>query len=213
MLLYLSKNKMENLILEAEIRMNFFDFIRTFQFGNIELNTDKVKLSPFNEINKVSRDISFVLKTLKSKGKLKDLSPDMIISPLSYITSKGTIEYIKFEDGYTASTMNHDVLETVRERNRDFFEDDILFFNIYINHENYDKIVTKCTAENIQVFGNTNLKAYYEDWFKDVVLLLHPHSGDPGILYKKISVEFIILVIDTNPNDRSIIGSPIIIYC
>lgn len=213
MLLYLSKNKMENLILEAEIRMNFFDFIRSFQFSSIDLNTGKIKFSSVNEISKTPRDISYVLKTLKSKGKLKDLSHDMIISPLSYITSSGTIEYIKFENGYIASTLNNDVLDTVRKRNINFLEDDILFFNIYINHDNYDKIVTKCTAKNIKVFGNTNLSAYYEEWFKDIVLLMHPHSGDPGILYKKIPVEFIILIMDTNPNDRSIIGSPIIIYC
>ena len=110
--------------------------------------------------------------------------------------------------------MTQDDLERVRWDEESFFDDDILFFDIKIGHNIYDKIIIKCTASNIKVFGGKNLSCYYKDLFKDSsIWLRYPVSMDPGILYRKISVEFVIWILDTNPNNRSIIGSPVIIYC
>ena len=105
MLLYLSENKMKNLLLEAEINMNFTDFVRTFSFNNIGIKAQKdtisadIKISPFRKASKESKDISYVLKTLKHKGKLQDLSPDSPIIPLSYITSRGHLSILNLKMG------------------------------------------------------------------------------------------------------------------
>lgn len=220
MLLYLSENKMHNLLLETEINMNFTDLVRTFSLNNININAEKdslsadIKISPFRKVNKESKDMSYVLKTLKRKGKLQDLSPDLTIVPLSYIISRGTLEYVRFEDGHTACSLTQDDLEKVRWDEDSFFDDDKLIFEIKIGHNNYDRITIKCTASNIKVFGGKNLSCHYEDLFKDSsIWLRYPHSGDPGILYRKISVEFIIWILDTDSNNRNITGSPVIIYC
>lgn len=220
MLLYLSESKMKNLLLEAEINMNFTDFVRTFSFNNIGFKTQKdaisadINISPFRKASKESKDISFVLKTLSHKGKLQDLSPDSPVIPLSYITSRGTLEYIKFEDGHTAHSLTQDDLERIRWNEDSFFDDDILFFDIKISHNIYDRITIKCTASNIKVFGGKNLSYNYEELFKDSsIWLRYPVSMDPGVLVRKIPVEYVIWILDTNPNNRSIIGSPVIIYC
>ena len=149
----------------------------------------------------------------KGEGKLKELSINMQITPLSYISSKGTLEYMKFENGYTASKLRKDDLEYVRGY-KDFFDNDLLYFKIKVSHEIYDEIIIKCTVANIQVFGGKSLKYYFTEIFKDDSIWLRSlHSGDPGILYRKISVEFVVWVLDTNSNRRSIDGSLVIIYC
>ncbi len=220
MLFYFSENKMQNLLLETEINMNFIDFVRTFSLNNIGIKAEKdslsadIKISPFRKINKKSKDMSYVLKTLKRKSKLKDLSANLKIIPLSYIISSGTLEFIKFEDGRTARSLTQDDLEKIRWDNQSFFDDDILFFEIKISHNSYDKIIIKCSAANIKIFGEEDLSRYNEDLFKDSsIKLRYLHSGDPGTLYRKIPVKFVIWILDTNPNNRSIIGSPVIIYC
>lgn len=220
MLLYLSENKMKNLILEAEINMNFTDFVRTFSFDNIGIKAEKdaitadINISPFRKVSKESKNVSYVLKTLKHKGKLQELSPDLPIVPLSYIISRGTLEYVGFEDGHIAHKLAQDNLEKLGGMRNVFYDDDILLFDIKIGHNNYDRISVKCTASNIKVFAGKRLSFFYENLFNDSsILLRYPHSGDPGILYRKIPVEFVVWILDTDPNRRDIVGSPVIIYC
>lgn len=137
----------------------------------------------------------------------------MTITPLSYIISRGTLEYVKFENGYTAHGLTPSEISEIRWDKDSFFDDDILQFDIKIGHNSYDKIITKWTVSNIKVFGGTNLSCSREDLFKNETWLKFPASLDPGILHRKISVEFVIWVLDTNPNGRSIVGSPLIVYC
>lgn len=218
MLIYVSPNKISNLLTETEVKANFVDYIHSFGGSHLKISGSKNGISTSAEIipyerDKRSKDIVCVLKSLKRKGKLNELSINMQITPLSYISTKGTLEYMKFENGYTASKLSEEDLEYVRGYGH-FFDDDILYFKIKVSHEMYDEIIIKCTVANIQVFGGKNLKYYYNDIFKDdSIWLRYPHSGDPGILYRKIPVEFVVWILDTNPNDRSIIGSPVIIYC
>ncbi len=116
-------------------------------------------------------------------------------------------------NGYTALKLRKEDLEYVRGY-KDFFDDDILYFKIKVSNGIYDEIIIKCTVANIQVFGGKNLKYYFNEIFKDdLIWLRRPHSGDPGILYRKIPVEFVVWVLDTSSNSRSIDGSPVIIYC
>ena len=218
MLIYVSPNKISNLLTETEVKANFVDYIRSFGGSHLKITGSKNGISTSAEIipyerDKRSKNIVCVLKSLKRKGKLNELSINMLITPLSYISTKGTLEYMKFENGYTASKLSEEDLKYVRDDGY-FFDDDILYFKIKVNHEMYDEIIIKCTVANIQVFGGKNLKYFYNEIFKDdSIWLRYPHSGDPGILYRKIPVEFVVWILDTNPNDRSIIGSPVIVYC
>ena len=218
MLIYVSPNKINNLLTETEVKANFVDYIHSFGGSHLIISGSKNGITTSAEIipyerDKRSKDIICVLKSLKRKGKLKELSINMQITPLFYISSRGILEYMKYENGYTASKLSEEDLENVRGY-EEFFDDDILYFKIKVSHEMYDEIIIKCTVANIQVFGGYNLKYFYNEIFKDdSILLRSPHSGDPGILYGKIPVEFVVWVLDTNPNSRSIVGSPVIIYC
>lgn len=217
MLIYFSQNKAENLLKETEIKASVFESIFRLGLDRFQIGGTTGSISATmefsNEKNRTTKEIKPILKSLKSKGKLVELSPNTPIRQFAYISSSGTLEYIKFENGFTASRLSKDDLDRVR-RDGEFFDDDILYFQIRICHEQYDKITVKCTAANIGVFGGANLSFYYPDLFKDnLTWMRHPHSGDPGILHRKIEVEFIVWILDTNQNERNIIGSPIVIYC
>lgn len=218
MLIYVSPNKISNLLTELEVKANFIDYIRSFGGNCLTIQGNRNGISINTTISyereKKSQNIAYVLKTLRRKGKLKDLSINMQIMPLTYISSEGMLEYIGFENGYTASTLNENDLEKVRCRCGCFFDDDVLHFKIKINHELYDEIKIKCTAANIQVFGGKNLNFYYSELFKDdAIWLRSPHSGDPGILGRNLPIEFVVWVLKTDINNRTIEGSPIVLYC
>lgn len=215
MLIYFSQNKVESLLKELEVTATFFESICRFGLDQMEIGgtngiiSGKLKLS--NRKREATYDIKSILRSLKAKGKLIELSPNAPIRRLTYISSKGTMEYLKYENGFTASRLSEDDLNRVRKHGG-FFEDDFLYFRLNIGHQQYDKIIVKCTANNIEVFGCENLQFIYPDLFKSQVLMMHRNSADPGILFQKIDVEFIVSIHDTNQNDKSIIGSPIVIY-
>lgn len=215
MILYVSPNKLNNLLMEMEITESFVEYFKTLKGEYFRISGSKsgIEASFTHEKGKNSSDIRYVLDLLKSRGKLKELSHNMKINNLSYISTYGTLEYIKCENGYTASMLSLDVLNRVRP-GISFFDDDLLCFRISINHEQYDEVKIKCTAGNIQVFGESDIGWLFPDLFNNNSFWLKlRHSGDPGILIRKISVECVFWVLDTNPNDRSIIGSPLIISC
>lgn len=218
MIIYASPNKINNLLTEMEINARLVDNIRMYGCkcveigGSLKAITANVKVKPLHKKEKKATDITYVLKSLKRKGKLKNLALDSQIANLSYFSVTGLLEYMNFENGYTASKLIESGKD-VRDRD-EFYDDDILNFKIKISHEKFEQITIKCTAGNIQVFGGRNLSYFQPDLCKDnPIWLRYPNSGDPGILYRRITIECVIWVLDTNPNDRSIIGSPIIMFC
>ncbi len=214
MIIYYSQRKIDNLLEETGMNSGFFYSAFNFRCNHIKIGSESGPISAelSKEKKQKAEEIKKVLKSLKSKGKLIDLSPDTTIKQLSFIRSSGTLKYVGFKNGFTASTLNKCDLNRVRS-DKQFFDDDMLYFKINISHNKYDSIITACTVKSIQVFGSVNLRCRFEDIFKTDTFINHPNSADPGILYSEIPVEFIVWIIDTNPNDRSIKGSPVIIYC
>lgn len=215
MIIYYSESRIQNLLKEIEIKPNAFCSIFNFRLKGFHFGNESSHLSTdlSYEKSQREREYSKVLNTLKLNGKLKKLSPNTPIKQLSYIHSSGIMEYVKFENGITASTLSKNDLDRVRSDDQ-FFDDDMLYFKIKISHEQYDSITIKCTVANIEVFGGQNLSFRYSDLFKkDSTWIKYPASGDPGILYRRVPVDFFVWILDTDPNDRSIEGSPLIVCC
>ena len=206
MLIYTSSDKIENMIKESEINTNRFSLgLNTLKIGsNVKGISMEAEIEPTSE-----GDFAKVIKSLHKKHKLKKMRQSTKINELSYIKANGLIKYTHFVDGKIASTLNKKELKLRSDNN--FLADDILFFNIIIDHDVYDKIIIKCTAKNIQTFGWINWNGYKE--LEHSVVIYHPNSADPGILEKEIPVEFIVWVLETDEQNKSIIGSPILVYC
>lgn len=206
MLIYLSSDKIENMIKESQVNTNKF----SLGLKNLKIGGNLKGISMAAEIESTREGkIAQVLKSLTKKNKMKNLKHSTEINTLSYIMADGLIKYTHLKNGKIATTLNEVELELSSENN--FLEDDILFFTIRINHDIYDKIIIKCTAKNMQIFGKTNWNKYKE--LEHPVVMYHPNSADPGILEKEIHVGFIVWVLETDEQNRSIIGSPILVYC
>lgn len=206
MLIYTSSDKIKNMIKEAEINTNRFSLgLNTLK---IDINIKRVSVGVDIE-STTEGNLKKVLNSLYKKHKLKQLEQGAKINTPSYIKARGLIKYTHFVDGEKASALNEEELKLRTGNN--FLPDDILFFDIVIDHDVYDKIIIKCTAKNIQTFGKTNWNAYKE--LEHPVVMHHPNSADPGILEKEILVEVIVWAFETNEQNKSIIGSPILVYC
>ncbi len=215
MIIYCSENKIQNLLKETEIKPNVFRSIFNFKFNGFHFGNDSTLLSTdlsYEESTR-TRELRATLTSLKLNGKLKNLSYNTPIKQLSYIHSNGILEYVKLKNGLTASKLSQDQLDNIRGFD-EFFDDDELCFKIKICHERYDSIKFKCKAKTIEVFAGHKLyEAYNNIVQNDSIWMRHVSSVDPGIIYRKIPVEFIVWILDTDPNDRSIEGSPVIIRC
>lgn len=215
MIIYCSENKIQNLLKEIQIKPNVFRSFFNFRFNGFHIGNESSLLSTdFSyEESQRTREFRAILTSLKLNGKLKELSSNTPIKQLSYIHSNGTLEYVKLKNGSTASRLSQDNLDEIRGLN-EFFDDDELYFKIKICHERYDSIKFKCKAKTIEVFAGHKLHEVYKNLVQDdSIRMRHVSSVDPGIIYRKIPVEFIVWILDTDPNDRSIQGSPLIICC
>ena len=219
MLIYISDSKINNLMSEKKIRNKYYDIICKLGINKVSIskthkNTElsaSLETNSSNSQNNKESDVSSVLRYLEKKGSLLTLKPDSIINKNQYIHSFGTLKYIKAVDGRTASNLKKEDLNSIRGEYQ-FFDDDILHFEINISHNVYQCISIKMTAKNVEVFGGMNLRIRHQELFKEDIMLRHPNSADPGIIYGDVYVEFIILVTDIDYNNNRIVGSPVIIY-
>ena len=219
MLIYISDSKINNLMSEKKIRTKYYDIISKLGINRVSISTThkNTELSTALETNlhnsqdNKESDVSSVLRYLEKKGSLKTITPDSTINRNQYIHAFGTLKYIKAENGQTASNLKKEDLDSIRGEDQ-FFDDDILFFDIKIPHNVYQCISIKMTAKNIQVFGGMNLRIRYQELFSEDTMLRHSNSADPGIIYGDVYVESIILVTNIDYNNNRIIGSPVIIY-
>lgn len=214
MLLYLSKNKMENLYSEFNINKSFIDSIMQNNIKaelGFKLGITNASIESQHTMEDTNR-ISQVLKKLKAKNALIELiSGETYIKPLNYYICNGTLSYEERIDGHISKHFSKEILD--KYRGDSFFSDDNLSFKVKISHDKYQFVDFKCTADSIRVFGRHNLSAYHSDLFKNEERIYHPNSGDPGILDRKLSVRLIFWCLETNEPIGKITGSPLIISC
>ena len=75
MLIYVSPNKISNLLTETEVKANFVDHIRSIGGSHLRISGSNNGISTSAEIipyerDKRSKDIIYVLNSLKCKGKI-----------------------------------------------------------------------------------------------------------------------------------------------
>lgn len=201
--------------METGIRPNVFRLIFNLRLNSFHIGNESSRfhLELSNGESQRTRDIRTILNSLRLNGKLKNLSSNTQIKQFSYIHSSGMLEYVKLKNGLTASKLSQDQLDDIRGFD-EFFDDDELCFKIKIDHEHYDSIEFECKAKTIEVFAGHKLHEVYKNLVQDdSIRMRHVTSVDPGITHRRIKVEFIVWILDTDPNNRSIKGSPVIIRC
>ena len=214
MIIYKSSKKINNLIKEIEINSTLKDEIKAkeIKLDNIVCKyinlTTSISMESTHKKKKSSKKLRYVLNMLKKKGKLKELTEKSKIINLSYISVNGLLMYVNCENEYEAFDILCELRRSDIKHNyrKIFHENDILNFRIIIDHENFDQILIKCTAKNIKVFSKRKIKG-------KTYFLSSESSINPGIIPGLIPVKSVIWVTGVDSDSRTIIGSPIIIFC
>lgn len=232
MLLYYSKSKIDNLSQEAQMRESKVKTFLRLGLQSLSIKGTKGTKGTLSVEAKLERnydpavnEFKNVLKTLKNKKKVKDLEVNIPIHRGLYIVSTGNMKFLRVENGYTASSLKPDTLNAFRCSHTQFFEDDMVYFEISISHNQFDRIIVACTAKNIVAFERYQVDPlhferlgpnfYYlrKDNIQTTVMACRETSVSVYKDYWDMDVDFIVCVDKVSYADRTVYGSPLVLYC
>lgn len=193
MILYISENKVNNLLDEIQIKQR----IRFSSFDTIKLSLSGLETEA--KVNEPSDSIGYKLrraiKYLKKSGALKDVTLNERAFPrLNYYKCFGAMHLHKIIDRMTGLTIDY---SSYTSKNA------LWDFDVDIDNRFFDKLIITCSARNLKFveFTDTNCIA--------------PNSLGEHFLStsKSVPVELIFMITDTDEKQKILYGSPLIITC
>lgn len=192
-MIYKSRNKLKEII---EDNHGLFSVTPAFSFGKSigEGISAEVAIKPELH-NSVKKAVLILKRDGLYDGILRGTAKEG-----HYYELYGLLSYTGLQSGLQRKMADPGFLKRIRER--DFFSDDLLLFQIDFRGEQYLHVEINCQAENIQCFGEQAIKEY---------TLFSPNTSDPGILERQLPVSALIRVEKADPHKNLIQGSPLYI--
>lgn len=195
MILYLSENKVNNLLEE----MQFNQRITFSPFSTVKLSLSGLETEA--HVNEPGDSVGYklkkVVKYLKKSGRLKDsVQGERTFPKLNYYRCSGAMRLHKITNTMTGQTIEHQTYDS---------QSGILWdFCVDIDNRFFNKLIITCSAKNLRFLE-----------FSSVINIVFPTSFGNHLFStsKVVPVELIFMVTDTDDAQKILYGSPLIITC
>lgn len=197
-MIYISKSKTENII--KFHKKSILERLHTKAF-NLSAEVDK----PFKAgvsgtfFFKRKEPIQIAIKILKKDRKYYE----RISIPIklgAYYNIEGELAYKERRNGRARNMAKKKFINKLNEK--EFFNDDVLIFQIVMDHLSDQTIIINCKAENIKCFSEEHFQNH---------TIFSPNTADPGILDREIPIKAVIRIDSTDYEKKILIGSPLCI--